>query len=457
MKREKVEWCQFYWFDTPERHLPRILLIGDSIVVGHGQAVARRLQGEATVGFYSTSKIVGDPAIYRELALALADESIDVILFNNGLHGIDCPDECYRAGLEAFADTLRHSTRAMLAWRNSTPLTVPDSPAELEPVKNAIVLRRNAIAAEVMAKRNIPTLDLYTAMLNHPEYRLADGYHYQETGIERQADLVAEYLRGMLARRNLMLNLDGAFETDFPGKVSDWNGFARYDFTLNGERCILVKPNCAPAPGKPWLWRARFFGAFPYADLELLRRGWHIAHIRVEELYGSPESNRRFDLLYAFLTKLGFALRCALAGFSRGGLDTVNWAAKNTDKVACLYLDNPVCDFKSWPYRRASEEWKRCLAAYGFTEAEALAWKGNPVDNLAPLANAKIPLLIVCSDADETVPPEENALIVEPRYRVLGGEVEMIHKPGVGHHPHSLENPAPIVAFLEKHCLPRRG
>jgi acyl-coA thioesterase I-like protein len=37
------------------------------------------------------------------------------------------------------------------------------------------------------------------------------------------------------------------------------------------------------------------------------------------------------------------------------------------------------------------------------------------------------------------------------------GEVEMIHKPGVGHHPHSLENPAPIVAFLEKHCLPSRG
>ena len=79
------------------------------------------------------------------------------------------------------------------------------------------------------------------------------------------------------------------------------------------------------------------------------------------------------------------------------------------------------------------------------------------MNNLAPLANAKIPLLIVCSDADETVPPKENALIVEPRYRALGGEVEMIHKPGVGHHPHSLENPAPIVASLEKHSLPSRG
>lgn len=451
MKRETIEWCQFYWFDTPETHLPRILLIGDSIVVGHGQAVAQRLKGEATVGFYSTSKIAGDPAIFRELALALADEPVDIILFNNGLHGFSCSDDFYRAGLELFTDTLRCSTRAMLAWRNSTPVTVSEKPSELDPEKNNIVLRRNAIAEAVMAERNIPVFDLYSLMLGHPEYRRPDGYHYQEEGIERQADLVADYLRGMLARRNLSLNLEGMYETDFPGKVSDWNGFARYDFTLNGERCIVVKPNCEPAAGKPWLWRARFFGAFPFADLALLRRGWHIAHIRVDELYGSPESNRRFDLLYAFLTKLGFSSRCAIAGFSRGGLDTVNWAGKNPDKVACLYLDNPVCDFKSWPYRRSPESWEHCLAAWGFTEEEALAYPGNPVDNLAPLAEAKIPLLILCADADEVVPPEENGFLAEQRYRALGGEVKMIRKPGMGHHPHSLENPAPIVEFLEAH------
>ena len=451
MKRERIEWCQFYWFDTAETSLPRILLIGDSIVVGHGQAVAQRLKGVATVGFYSTSKIAGDPAIFRELALALADEPIDIVLFNNGLHGIDCSDDFYRAGLELFTDTLRRSTRAMLAWRNSTPVTVSEKPAELEPEKNGVVLRRNAIAEAVMAERNIPVFDLYSMMLDHPEYRRMDGYHYLDAGIERQADLVADYLRGMLARRNLALNLEGAFQTDFPGKISDWHGFARYDFTLNGEHCIVVKPNCEPAEGKPWLWRARFFGAFPNADLELLRRGWHIVHIRVDELYGSPESNRRFDLLYAFLTKLGFSPRCAVAGFSRGGLDTVNWATKNPDKIACLDLDNPVCDFKSWPYRRATGEWKRCLAAWGFSEEEALAYPWNPVDNLAPLAEAKIPLLIVCADADEVVPPEENSLIVEQRYRALGGEVVMIHKPGMGHHPHSLENPVPIVEFLETH------
>lgn len=73
------------------------------------------------------------------------------------------------------------------------------------------------------------------------------------------------------------------------------------------------------------------------------------------------------------------------------------------------------------------------------------------MDNLAPLAEAKIPLLILCADADEVVPPEENGFLAERRYRALGGEVKMIRKPGMGHHPHSLEDPAPIVEFLEAH------
>ena len=55
MQRESIEWCQFYWFDTAAVHLPRILLIGDSIVAGHRQALAERLKGRATVAAFSTS------------------------------------------------------------------------------------------------------------------------------------------------------------------------------------------------------------------------------------------------------------------------------------------------------------------------------------------------------------------------------------------------------------------
>lgn len=59
--------------------------------------------------------------------------------------------------------------------------------------------------------------------------------------------------------------------------------------------------------------------------------------------------------------------------------------------VACIYNDAPVCDFKSWPGGKGKgkgspADWSCCLDAYGLTEPEALAYKLNPVDNLAPLA-----------------------------------------------------------------------
>ena len=90
---------------------------------------------------------------------------------------------------------------------------------------------------------------------------------------------------------------------------------------------------------------------------------------------------------------------------------------------------------------------------YGFKdEAEALAYRGNPIDILAPLAKAKVALIHVVGDADDLVPTEENAGIIETRYLALGGEYQMIHKPGIGHHPHGLDDPAPVVQFILKHA-----
>ena len=37
-------------------------------------------------------------------------------------------------------------------------------------------------------------------------------------------------------------------------------------------------------------------------------------------------------------------------------------------------------------------------------------------------------------------------------YRQLGGEITLIAKPGVNHHPHGLDDSTPIIEFIEKHC-----
>jgi len=243
---------------------------------------------------------------------------------------------------------------------------------------------------------------------------------------------------------------------DFPGKQSEWHGFNRVDFPHGGRNCIVVAPAEA-APGRPWVWRARFFGHEPQADVALLKLGYHIVYCDVANLFGSPEAVEHWNGFYRLLTtKHGFAKKTALEGMSRGGLIIYNWAAANPEKVACLYGDAPVCDFKSWPGGKGAGKgsagaWRDCLKAYGLTEEQALKYDRNPVDQLEPLARADIPILHVVGAADDVVPVAENTAIIEQRYRSLGGSIEIISKPGVGHHPHALKDPQPIVDFIVKH------
>ena len=241
------------------------------------------------------------------------------------------------------------------------------------------------------------------------------------------------------------------------GEKSDFHGFDQYDFSIDDLKCRVVVPKEASA-GKPWVWRARFFGHQPQVDVALLEKGFHVAYVDVSGLFGSPKAVARWNNFYNYLVnEKGFSKMPALEGMSRGGLIIYNWAAQNPEKVACIYADAPVCDIKSWPNNNGGSEeglkkWNKCLEAYGFTEAEALVFAGNPLDNLAPLAANNVPLLHVVGDADEVVPVDENTAIMESRYRKLGGSIEVIHKPG-GHHPHCLRDPGPIVNFILKHAL----
>ena len=239
--------------------------------------------------------------------------------------------------------------------------------------------------------------------------------------------------------------------------ISQWNGFHRRDFDVNGRTATLVSPKNA-LPGNPWIWRAEFFDAFPSVDIALLRAGYHVAYTNLSNLYGAPKALDAMDGFFAYLVQTeGFSQKPVLEGFSRGGLFALNWAAQNPDKVAALYLDAPVCDFKSWPGgngtgKGSPDDWQNCLKVYGLTEQEALSYPLNPVDNLKNIAEAKIPIIAVAGDADDVVPMEENILILEKRYRELGGEIQVIVKPGVGHHPHSLVDPTPVVNFLLQHA-----
>lgn len=244
----------------------------------------------------------------------------------------------------------------------------------------------------------------------------------------------------------------------FPGKKTSWNGFDRFDFDAGGKTASVIVPHDA-LPGRPWAWKAEFLNVATNTECALLEKGLTIVFLSDKDMYGCPQAVQDWNACYAELTgKYGFAKKVALIGLSRGGLYCYNWAAANPDKVTCIYGDAPVCDIKSWPGGQGKAKfsntyntntWIQCMQRFGFkSEAEALAYDKNPVDKLAPLATAKVPLLHVYGDADTVVPWDENTKIVAERYEKLGGHITLIRKPGADHHPHGLPDPKPIVDFI---------
>lgn len=248
-----------------------------------------------------------------------------------------------------------------------------------------------------------------------------------------------------------------ADDASWPGRRATWNGYDQFHFSVAERNCYVVVPKKAAA-GKPWVWRARFPHYHAEMDIALVGKGYHIAYLDVAGLFGSPQAVDYGDAFYEYLTKQhGLAAKPALEGVSRGGLFVYNWAAKNPDKVACIYADTPVCDFKSWPGGKGTglgldSAWAACLKAYGLSEADAIDYDKNPVDNLAPIAAAKIPLLHIVSENDRVVPPAENTYLLKQRLEQLGGAIEIISvaegtAKSNGHH---FEHPDPqkVVDFI---------
>ena len=267
----------------------------------------------------------------------------------------------------------------------------------------------------------------------------------------------------------LVLAVSGQFALagdtlEFPGKKTAKQGFDAFEFPVDGVSCTVICPHKALA-GRPWIWKAEFLDCEIKTDLLLVDKGMYLVYLKVGNTFGCPDAMKHWDVLYQLLTeKYGFAKKPALEGISRGGLYVYNWASANPDKVACIYGDNPVCDFKSWPGGKGKgpgsrKDWQKLIGDYKFaSEAEALAYTKNPTEKLAPLAAAKVPLLHVCGDADEVVPYQENTAILKDRYEKLGGSITVIIKKGFGHHPHGLaENPTPIVEFIMKHACGAPG
>ena len=228
---------------------------------------------------------------------------------------------------------------------------------------------------------------------------------------------------------------------------------------IDGTALVLKVPEKS-APGNPWLWVGEFGGHLKQLEAGLLDRGWHIAYLPFSNRFGAPAEMTLWEKAYDELHgKRGLAPRPALLGISRGGLYTNEWTRRHPDRVSVLYLDNGVCDPRSWPGgfqlnekgSGSPKDWARYKDIFQFAnDEEALEKSVRPAEGFAPAIKNNVLLVSVHGTADRTVPYEDNAKVMVEYWEKSGGRVKIFSKERGDHHPHGLPDPAPLIELLNR-------
>lgn len=205
-------------------------------------------------------------------------------------------------------------------------------------------------------------------------------------------------------------------------------------FRFDGHEAFVIAPPGA-TDDTPWVWYAPTLPNLP-SDAEtwmferFTKAGIAIAGIDVGESYGNEAGRKIYSAFYHYLVNSRrFSKRPVLLARSRGGLMLYSWAADNADCVGGVAGIYPVCNLASYPgIEKAS-------SAYGMTaeQLDSQLSQHNPIDRLASLAEAKVPIFHIHGDDDKIVPLEANSALLANRYSQLGGPVELEIVRGQGH------------------------
>ena len=235
---------------------------------------------------------------------------------------------------------------------------------------------------------------------------------------------------------------------------SEWYGFKRLDFKFEDRQAILVCPDTA-VNGNKWLYKTEYFGAFPDFEIEMLKKGYFLAHLETKYRICTQEDTDIRPRFCEFL-KSEFKLneKCLPVGMSCGGMQAVHFAAEYPQYVAALYIDAPVLNLLSWPLGLGKCEFPSKVEFnrdIGISVSEMLNYRNHPIDQKEKLLKSQIPIFLVCGDSDRTVPYEENGMILSKFFKENNGNLTEILKKGCDHHPHGLKDNSPLIKFVEKY------
>tara|TARA_B110000483_G_scaffold239806_1_gene319090 strand:- start:2500 stop:3102 length:603 start_codon:yes stop_codon:yes gene_type:complete len=196
----------------------KIYVIGDSISVHYGPYLERELSGFADYARKGGPDARGtdweNPAdanggdsnlVLSFLAENLSVISADVMLLNCGLHDVrlDRQSRTYQVLPEAYRENLTtilervHAAGIKPIWINSTPLIDAVHNARDVPYDRHLddVIAYNKIAADVMASKNVPIIDLFGFMLSLGPDIYIDHVHLTNAVRAQQAAFIADWLK----------------------------------------------------------------------------------------------------------------------------------------------------------------------------------------------------------------------------------------------------------------------
>ncbi|MCK0190682.1 SGNH/GDSL hydrolase family protein [Arenibacter sp. F20364] len=175
-----------------------ILLIGDSILHGYGDMVKYSLANDAVVDFWMTGKHLNSEGLIEELQDYVSRRNYAVIHFNIGLHGWQqgrIPEGKYVPLLERYVQTIKnYAPQAKLIWASITPVTA-QGVAELNKEINPTIVKRNALADEVMKRNNVVVNDLYSVVVNRLDLARLDRFHWNASGYQLMKNQIIKYIK----------------------------------------------------------------------------------------------------------------------------------------------------------------------------------------------------------------------------------------------------------------------
>ena len=223
-----------------------------------------------------------------------------------------------------------------------------------------------------------------------------------------------------------------------------------------GHDAYLAMPEGVKEGQKtPWLWYMPSDYKLP-GKLEqwmmktCLSNGIAVAGIDLKGDFGTPAGRAVMTAFYKEVTeKHGLTKKACMLARSYGGTQMYNWAAEHPDSVACLAGIYPVCNLASYPGLKAAAG-KYGMSLEQFTRELK---QHNPIDRLAPLAKAQVPIYHNTGDIDTLVPGKDNSFLLAQRYKALGGDITVTVFKGQGHNYWTgfFEDEA-MAAFIIKHA-----